>query len=195
MKQFACRNLERAINRFLALDEITLERLRTLEHKVLAFHIKRPKLVLFFIFNADSISICNDYCGDVDTHIYATLFQLLKMKHGKTSTNRDLFITGNLEVASVLNTIMKQHEIDWEEHMSHFLGDALAYKFGRVVSKQKRFFQSSATSMRDNVTEFLQEESKTLPPKQMLDDFYQEVDDMRLRAARLQAKIDLIKRQ
>jgi ubiquinone biosynthesis protein UbiJ len=193
MKHGACKALERVMNRYLALDEMTLGRISDLEHKVVAFHVKRPKLTLYFIFQSDSISVCDDHEGEVHTHIYATIFQLMKMKHGKTSTNRDLFITGDFEVARVLNTILKQHDIDWEEHMSHFLGDALAHKFGRVVAKQKRFFKRATRSMKENVSEFLQEEANCLPPKQMLEDFYNEVDSVRLRAERLQARIDLMK--
>ncbi|MFN3234989.1 MAG: SCP2 domain-containing protein [Gammaproteobacteria bacterium] len=191
MKTTALKTLEVALNRYLTLDEDTRHKLEALDGKVVSINVKRPSVAIFLYFSSDGIKLYGDYDDHIDTSITAPLFTLIQMKTKKGSSVglSQFHIQGNMEVAQQMDALFRQHHIDWEEHLSRFVGDALAYKLGKFARGRREAAKSFSESMQKNITEFLQEETRLTPTKDELNDFFDQIDQLRLAVDRLEARI------
>ena len=100
-----------------------------------------------------------------------------------------LKIEGDVEFANQLRSIFMQVDIDWEEIASKYVGDAVAYQVGLIVSRFKNYKSRSVGNFRLDVSEYLQEESRIVPTKVELNRFMSGVDDLDANVQRLEARI------
>lgn len=184
-------SIEKVFNKILKEADLT-----KLEGKVIAFNIKRPSFSLFLQFGDNYITVTNEYDQTPDTEIYATLFQLIKMKAKRpdmrTFMSGDFYIKGDTACAEQLDKLFREHNIDWEEYVSKAVGDVAAHNIGKLVRKNKKVFKKAGGSMKQNISEFIQEEAEILPAKQAVNDFADDCDELNLRAERLNAKMNLL---
>ena len=191
MKTIALTTLEKSINQYLSLGEETQRLLQQLEGKTVAFHIKRPKLTLFYHFHERRVQI-DSFCEtDIDVHIYTSLFQLVRLRMQKNANlvGDSLHIEGDVETAKLLNELFFKNSIDWEEHLSQFIGDVTAYKLGSFVRNRKRNLSKIKEDTFKNVGEYLQEEKELLAHPNALNCFHSSVDELALDVDRLEAKV------
>ena len=86
-----------------------------------------------------------------------------------------------------------EQEIDWEEYLSHFVGDIIAHQVGNCVRSFVDWNQQTAATMRQNMTEYLQEEIRYFPPREECQDFFNDVDEFRSDIDRMEARIQRLK--
>ena len=86
---------------------------------------------------------------------------------------------------------------DWEEQLSHLVGDAAAHQVGNLVRDTLQWGAKSVDTLGRDLTEYLQEESRQLPQRDEVNKFLAAVDVLRndverldARVKRLQARID-----
>jgi ubiquinone biosynthesis protein UbiJ len=92
-------------------------------------------------------------------------------------------------VAQSVSQLLKETDIDWEEHLSEYLGDGLAHK---VASRFKNFGQLLNEKGQDFdriIAEFAQDEGKVAPHPAQMRDFGDKVNQTRAKVDRLAAKI------
>ena len=99
-------------------------------------------------------------------------------------------MTGDTELGQQVKKLFDEMDIDWEGHLAHFTGDVVAHQIGSFVRKGMAFKKQFDESMRQNVTEYLQEELRIVPSRNELDDFFTEVDELSLSVERLQAHVN-----
>ena len=99
-----------------------------------------------------------------------------------------LAIEGDTHVASVFSKVLKDIEIDWEEHLARYTGDPIAYHAGRGVDKARKYAQQSRENFRQDAKEYLQEEIRVLPASDELKQFMRDVDELRADTERLIAR-------
>ena len=99
-----------------------------------------------------------------------------------------LAIEGDTHVASVFSKVLKDIEIDWEEHLARYTGDPIAYHAGRSVDKAREYAQQSRENFRQDAKEYLQEEIRVLPASDELKQFMRDVDELRADTERLIAR-------
>jgi ubiquinone biosynthesis protein UbiJ len=68
-------------------------------------------------------------------------------------------------------------------------GDVPAYHAGRVLRKFNSWLGTSENSLSENINEYVHEEAKWLPTRESLQDFFTEVDIIRMDIDRMEAKI------
>ncbi|MFK7814936.1 MAG: SCP2 domain-containing protein [Gammaproteobacteria bacterium] len=100
-----------------------------------------------------------------------------------------LKIEGDVEFANQLRSIFMQVDIDWEEIVSKYVGDSVAYQVGLFVNRFKNYKSRSVDNFRLDVSEYLQEESRIVPTKVELDRFMSGVDNLDANVQRLEARI------
>lgn len=189
------KKLENAFNRYLALDSESPMLLAPLMGRVMGLHLKRPNLTLFFLFKENSIELTTERPTHVDTEIFTTLFQLMRLKWNKTSSlvNSQFHIQGDVETAQLFNQLFEKHHIDWEEKLSHLIGDVAAHKMTGLLKKSTRFMKKNSEKLTQDCSEYLQEEANYLPPSHEVAAFRHDVDALRLQLDRLQARVDGLK--
>lgn len=195
LKKYSLKALQKAINKALKLDEQMSNKLQVLNNKSLEIIIGPLNVNFFILFINGEIALLDQYNKEADTIIHSNPLGLIRLSLLPTSKARSLFndkirIKGDIELGQQVKKIFDEIEIDWEGHLAHFTGDIVAYQLGSFVRKGMAFKKQFNESMRQNVTEYLQEELRVTPSKYELEDFFAEVDELSLSVARLQAHVN-----
>lgn len=184
--------LERALSCYLAQDPETLQQLNTLSGKVIKITLSTTNTELYLFPNATGIQVKNKYSGQPDAEITGPILTLLRMRSAdpKTTTQlaKEIQIKGDSELAQTFSQILQQIQIDWEEPLSKFTGDTIAHQIGQAARGFKRWGLRAKKSLQMNVTEYLQEEARHLPPREEIEDFFSEIRRLENDVARLEAR-------
>ncbi len=185
--------LERALNRYLQLDPESLSRLATLAGKVLKVEFLGWDISCYLFPDEQGVRLQNYWEGPVDATLKGSPLSLLRVglaRDEKTvALASEIIMEGDVELAHRLSQIMQEIDIDWEEPLAHRVGDVLAHQIGNGVRGMKRWGEAVWSSMRNNMTEYLQEESRYLPPRQEIEDFYTDLDTLRNDVERLAMRL------
>lgn len=193
MKDFAIQSLEKSINHYINLDPNATLKVQALSNNILKLCIK--PVVLYFHFHEKHIQIKAD---NNDDNVTATIegyplaflqLAFLDKKKVPQLFKQDLSISGDIAFGQNVRDLFQNIDIDWEEHISSFTGDIIAHELANIFSHSKKFTHNMLTSMQKNITEYLQEETAHLPCREEIDDFCQDIDHLKLRVDRLQAKL------
>lgn len=191
MKTIALSTLEKSINQYLSLGDESQLLLKALEGKVIAFHIKRPKLTLFYVFRNRTVHVESSFDAPIDVHLYTSLFQLMRLKLQKNASfiSNHLHVEGDVETAKLLSDLFLKNNIDWEEHLSQFVGDVTAHKLGSFVKNRRKNAKKIKEDTLENIGEYLQEEKELLVHPNAAKCFHDDVDKLTLDVDRLEARI------
>lgn len=185
--------LETAINNILKLDPEIASRLKQLNDKVILLNITSPYLNFYFLPLDNKIQVLSSYEDKADTRIYCSIFDLLKLAvNGADNHNlfaSDIEMRGDLETGRQFRDILNAIEIDWEDLLSKVTGDIAAHQIAKHARNAKTHVRESTKIFSQNLTEYLQEEKRLLPAPIQLENFYNQVDQLRYDGDRLEAKI------
>jgi ubiquinone biosynthesis protein UbiJ len=195
IKKYSFLVLQKAINKALTLDDTMHHKLVSLDGKVLEI-IVMPINVHFFIrFAEGAVYLMDKSEGLADATLQSHPLGFLKLSLLPSTKVRALFndsvtITGDVELGQRVKAIVDGLDIDWEGHLARLTGDVVAYKLGSLVRRSFAFQQQCSESLQQNITEFLQEEVRLFPPRDELEDFFKDIDDISLRVERLEARMN-----
>lgn len=160
-----------------------------LDGKILAIICRDyPNLTFYCTFEDQQMLIMSSAPDTVDTIITATLqdFLLFALKQ-----KANLQISGDMHLAQDCQKILASLNIDWEEELSKYTGDVIAYTTMQTLRKLRVRSVATKDSLSEMITEYLQEESGVLPTNYEVNNFMQEVDQLKLMVDRLEAKVNL----
>ncbi|HSC67445.1 MAG TPA: SCP2 sterol-binding domain-containing protein [Cellvibrio sp.] len=188
----ALASAEKMINAALRYDPATRIGLAQLEGKIIALHITAPAINLFVMPMDDELRLMANWDGDVDTRITGSLFALAQLTRTEIHNLKDSGVTvlGDLTLLAEFQRLVKNLDIDWEEMLSEFTGDIVGHQTAQLIRAKFGWAADRAKSAQRLTSEFLTEELKTLPGKPELEDFYRQVDDLRLAVDRAAARVE-----
>ena len=193
--------IETAFNAWLKLDGEALPRFAELDGKIIRFYITGLDLNLYFLPAASGIQVLGSYPdeeqgGMVDATIHGSPMALMRLSTsdnaGEAMLKSDVEIDGDMRIAEKFSAILRDVDIDWEELLSKLVGDIVAHQAGQVVNNVADWFKESKTAMQQNVAEYLSEESKLSPAEAEINEFMDQVDEVRMGVDRLEARIKLL---
>ncbi|HHF7366310.1 TPA: SCP2 sterol-binding domain-containing protein [Legionella bozemanae] len=195
LKKYSLKALQIAINKAARLDEHMPAKLQALDNKTLEMIISPLNVNFFILFKDGEIILLDSYDRGADTIIHSNPLGLIRLSLLPASKARSLFndkirMTGDTELGQHVKKLFDEMDIDWEGHLAHFTGDVVAHQIGSFVRKGMAFKKRLDDSMRQNMSEYLQEELRLFPTKYELEDFFVEVDELSLSVERLQAHIN-----
>jgi ubiquinone biosynthesis protein UbiJ len=131
---------------------------------------------------------------DVDATIRGHVLGLISLS-GKqdrisTSIRERIEISGNTRVAQKFQKILTGIDIDWEEQLSKYTGDIMAYRVGQGLRKTQNWVMDNLNSFALSGREYLQEETHQLPTQPEFIQFKQAVTSIRDDVERLEALIN-----
>jgi ubiquinone biosynthesis protein UbiJ len=194
LKKYSLKALQKAINHAMNLDEQMPGKMHTLDGKVLEMVITPLNVNFFIQFQDSTILLLEKYDGQADTIIHSNPIGLIRLSLLPASQARSLFndkvrMSGDIELGQKVKKLFDEMDIDWEGHLAHFTGDVVAHQIGSLIRKGIDFKNHFTGSMRQNMTEYLQEELRVFPSRNELDDFFHEIDELSLTVERLQARV------
>ena len=185
--------LEAAINRVLRLDPETLQKLAKIDGKVVKIELSDWETAFYVLPYPQGLQLLSEYHKKPDTVIKGKLINLVKVgTAGATTTSMfdgSIAISGDTRVGEAMRDILKNLDIDWEEHLSKIVGDTIAHKLAYHFRKTMTFGKKSIQSLGENIQEYLHHESKQLPTPQAIEHFHQEVGKLRDDVDRMEARV------
>ena len=184
--------LEKVINHALALDPESRAKIQALEGKVVALNIEGLGLKGYLLPCRDGIRL-QRYCeGEPDVTISGAPLSLLRMGLSRQPTRvfgSHVTIDGDVNLGRRVQRILDELEIDWEEQLSHVVGDSVAHQAGVLARSVNRWGLNAVNTFGLNVAEYFQEERRDLVGKNDLASFFDGVDDIRSAVDRLEQPI------
>ena len=197
MKQLFISSLESAINHYLALDPESKDRLKKLNGKLITIELLPFHFRFHCHFNEAVISMITEENGEADATIRGTPLQLASLAFSQDNRQRffaeDVVIEGNAAFGQQVMNLFDELEIDWQEYLSMLVGDVSAHHAGKWLHQVKHWFSQTEKSMAQNMSEFLHEELKCLPPEEALHDFYNDIDVLRMDTDRIEARFNALR--
>jgi ubiquinone biosynthesis protein UbiJ len=186
--------IDTALNRWIQLDPDALSTLETMQEKVIGLHITGLELKLYFFPSARGIYTLTEYAGKPDACLQTPPASLLKLAMAENAgkvilENEAVTLEGSMGLLESFMSVISGAGIDWEELLSHVVGDILAYQTGEKVRQSKGWLDESRMAMQMNVAEYLQEESRLTPAESEVAYYMDQVDELREDAERLEARI------
>ena len=143
MLSIIANNIERLINRVISLDEETSGKLSGLNGRSVKIEFINISLNVRLLIIDGGINLSEAADQEVDVTIRGTPTQLLNYLVAQGSNdNRSgaLEVIGDVGLAQNLQNIIRNLEIDWEEQLSHWVGDTVAHKAGYFTGKKTKAF-------------------------------------------------------
>ena len=194
--------IETAINTWLKLDESTLPRFSELDGKIIRFHITGLDLNLYFLPTPAGIQVLGNYPseedgGVVDATIHGSPMSLIKLStssnSGEALLKSDVEIEGDTHVAKTFSAILREVDIDWEEHLSRLVGDVVAHQAAQASQSVSNWLKEGFDTIKNNTAEYLRDDAKLTPEDEEVSAFMNQIDDIRMNVDRLEARINLLK--
>ncbi len=185
--------LETALNQLLRLDPDSTQRIKLLEGKCIKINISDWNISFFILPYSHGLELMTDYHKPPDTIISGTLSGLIKVGTAKASTtalfDASIMISGDTQAGEALGRILKDLEIDWEEHLSTIVGDSLAHPIAYHAKKAISSGKRSLKSLGENLSEYLHYESQQLPTPFEVEQLIQNIEQLRDDIDRIEARI------
>lgn len=189
--------IETALNGYLALDPEVRSRCAALDGSVIAMQLKGLALTLYFLPTTDRIDVLGHYEGEPDTLLTGTpasLFRLAVVRSEEQLFNSGVEFHGDTEKGERFRDILASVDIDWEELLSRVTGDAIAHQMGNVARSLTATATQGLTSLQEDVSEYLREESRLVPTAIEVNNLLEEIDTVRLDTDRLEARIQRLEK-
>lgn len=200
-EQYALIPIEKALNLYIQLDPLIPPRVSALEGKTLGIYFSGlMPLKCYLQFHQAQIHLLADYPGTPDALVTGTPLQIAKlacMKENSHHILRDhsVNIEGDVLFTQEVKKLFDEIEIDWEEHLSYIFGDIIAHQIGNVCRSTNIWRASFLDSMNLNIREYLHEEVNLLPSQEELEDFFTDIDMLRMDVDRFSAQVSRLQRR
>jgi len=102
-------------------------------------------------------------------------------------------VEGDIGLAQRFVGVLRQLDIDWEEWASRYLGDVMAHRAGRLAGSLRDWAANSRQQLRQDVTEYLQEELRLLAPRERVRQLMDDIDATRSDVERLAQRVKRLK--
>ena len=183
--------LENIINQYLQLDPEGLSQMAVLEGKVLCVDIAGINQQYYVFPEEQGVRIQANYEYPADAVIRGLPTALLKLAMAEDSAplmlSGEIEITGDVGLGRAFKKCLSSLQIDWEEHFSKFVGDVPANMAFSLIGEFSSWAKKVKASLTDNVSEYLQEESRDVISGAELEQFNKQVDQLRDDVDRLEA--------
>lgn len=180
---------EKSINALTAFNYHSDACCAELAGKTIAIAITFPVTGIVFHFG-EQVTISHGRPEQFDLLLEGSLYSLIKLQTTNRLTNvPDLKITGDLTLARSFGELLKLSNIDWQALLAAGVGDIAAYNLSQWWCARVRDLKAMRQAWQRNVTSYLQDETRSLPSALEAESFYQEIDELRDAAARVDARL------
>jgi len=194
--------LESVLNRNIATSSAARSACRRLSGKTLAVHLQSAPTntlaSLYFSCDDERIAVATKCDAPAAASLSGTpmaYLGLLRMQPEAALRSGSVRIEGDAEVAQAFRDLLKAARPDVEEELARLIGDLAAHQLANFASGALQFGRRVANTALQNVSEYLQEESRDVVTRIELDEFVAAVDQIRDGVARAEARVALLWKQ
>ena len=197
LRKLAGRALETALNHALSLDPDTHNRLATLDGRSVQLHLRGVDLALAITVEGSRLKV-GPAPETSDLRVAATPGSLLSMlfrRHGDESmAPGKVDIAGDAELARRLEKLASGFAPDFEEAFTRTFGDVLGVPLANAVRDGLAHARDTASHLSQDGAAWLRDETRIALAPGEVETFLDEVDALRERAERLDARLARLER-
>ncbi len=160
-------SIETAINSLQKLDAMAAARRDKLSGLVFSVEIKEIGKPLFFVISRQQIDVLSRFEGQPDCIIRLSAGAIDDLKDSSKTTQlileEKLEVEGDIQKVQQFGELLTEMEIDWEEHLSHYVGDILAHKACYGAKQLKNIADAQFFRMHKNAAAYVTEELRLAP--------------------------------
>jgi len=189
-----CGLLETGVNQLHQLDSSAVIKRKQLNGTIIGVSLKELDIPLYFIISDQQVDVLNKFEGQTDCSIRVSMSALKQLQDNHQLTNLikngKLEVEGDIQLVQRFASLLTDMEIDWEEHLSHKVGDVIAHKF---CYHSKQFFKAAVKKSKvieKQTTLYITEEAKLAPSSLEVAYFCDQVKALQKQTDELLFKLD-----
>lgn len=195
-----CRAVELAIERAVRLSPGTATQLQGLHPLDVAIHCTEPTISIFaFIDAAGMVKLASYRETKPTVAIEATWRDFGKLATAADPAaaliNGDIKISGDTAPLLQVQRVISDLDVDWEAPLVDALGPLLGHQIANIVRAIVHGTKSTHRRVKRQVSEFILEEGRLSPSAGELDAFFSDIDDLVLRADRVESRLTRLKKR
>lgn len=188
------RALEAVLNRAVALDADTRSRLAALDGRAVSLTVAGTPLALRVQVEQDTLRVGPAFAGDSALRVTATPGSLLSLALRRGGGDPAIppgkvEIAGDAELARRLEKLASGYRPDIEEAFTRVFGDVAGVALARALGAALQGLRERGQRLVEDTAEYLVEESRDLVAPDEMHAFLDDVDALRERAERLEARL------
>ena len=187
------------------LTEITLKKIEDLFNYLVLDHYQNSNFselyqkkirlkfenISFVIFFEDDIKIVEED-DSVDLEVYISLDALPSILLGIDDFKKKVKLNGDANVASLLNDLIENFDLNMEDKLVVFFGEFNASLITKIFLTIKSELNNFSINFKGMVAEFIDREKTLIPSKNEIENFYNSVDKIRDDVERLQQRTSIL---
>ena len=193
------RLLETALNRALALDEDTRAKLAALEGRRVGVELRGVNLALAITVQDARLTVGPHWDRSSDLNLRAGPASLIAMalRRGDDALlpPGKVEISGDAELARRIEKLLRAFQPDVEEAFARTFGDVLGVPLARGLRRAFAWSRDSAQALAEDTAAWLRDERRDLVAPVEMEQWLDDVDSLRERSERLEARLRLIERR
>ncbi|GAB2571354.1 SCP2 sterol-binding domain-containing protein [Dyella jejuensis] len=196
LRKLAGRALESALNHALSLDPDTRAKLPALNGRNVQLHVQGVGLALAIGVERDRLTV-GPAPETSDLRVAATpgsLFSMLFRRHSETLAPGKVEIAGDAELARRLEKLASGFAPDFEEAFTRTFGDVLGVPIAKAVRGALAHARETASHLSQDGAAWLRDEAQLALAPSEVETFLDEVDTLRERTERLDARLARLER-
>lgn len=193
-----CAGLEVALNRYLALEPEVLDDCAALTGRSIALRLLGLGWTLVIEFHGGGVRVLQDseHAADVTVSGPPTLLLRLAWKtaSGAGGVPAGLDVDGDTELLARFNRMLAHVGFDPEELLAKFFGGTAAHRLNQGLQKFLGWGRRTADTLTLDTAEYLREETRDLARASDAAEWMDEVDALRERVDRFEARLEKLER-
>ncbi|MEK9993434.1 MAG: hypothetical protein VW646_01635 [Hydrogenophilales bacterium] len=187
LTEITLRKIEDLIN-YLVLDHYKNSNFSELYLKKIRLKFENISFVIFF---EDDIKIVKGH-DSVDLEVYISLDALPSILLGIDDFKKKVKLNGDANVASLLNDLIENFDLNMEEKLVIFFGEFNASLITKIFLTIKSELNNFSINFKGMVAEFIDREKTLIPSKNEIENFNNSVDKIRDDVERLQQRTSIL---
>ena len=185
--------LESLLNHYVEESTSAMDSVESLDGKSLAIDIEGVGASFELRSVAGRIVLSADVCEDPTARLSGaplTLLGLLRDDSPGGLRASGAALAGDAPTAEAFSNVLRLARPELEEELSHLIGDLAAHRIASLAREVAAWGSRAGSAVRVNVSEFLQEESRQLPPRLEVEAFCSDVERLRDDVDRAAYRVD-----
>ena len=192
---------EDLVNRALDLDPVTRMKLDALQGRSVLLRVDLPRVDVLVFLDAGRVQFTpldeSESFHSADAIVRATSFDYLRQltRLQEPFQVGELQVEGDTILLQTLHGVARDLDIDWESALSRLVGDMAARQIGQGLRDLFGFARQAARDLFSNATTYLREQGQWFPYRWQVDDYIEEVQELRTDLERFEARVAAFERK
>jgi ubiquinone biosynthesis protein UbiJ len=185
--------LENVLNHYVQESTAAMDLVESLDGKSLAIDIDGVGASFELRSVGGGIILSADVCEDPTARLSGTPLTLLGLLRDDSPEGlraSGAALAGDAPTAEAFSEVLRLARPELEEELSRLIGDLAAQRIASLAREAAAWGSRAGSAVRANVSEFLQEESRQLPPRLEVEGFRSDVERLRDDVDRAAYRVD-----